>query len=195
MDRGTEFMGEVKRMLRDDYGITRKPITTRNPQANAMVERAHQTIHNLIRSQQIRDIRDLVDGDWSGVLSALGFAMRATVHTTSRATPAQLVFGRDAVLNVSFEADWQYIKARKQKLIKQNNQRENATRLPHDYNVGDKVLVEQDPNRKHGANRYKGPYAITHVFDNGTVRLTQDTPKGGVVSQTWNIRELTPYKA
>ena len=195
MDRGTEFMGEVKRMLRDDYGVVRKPITTRNPQANAMVERAHQTIHNLIRSQQIRDKRDLVDGDWSGVLSALGFAMRATVHTTSRATPSQLVFGRDAVLNVSFEADWQFIKARKQKLIKQNNQRENATRIPHDYNVGDKVVVEQDPNRKHGETRYKGPYEITHVFDNGTVRLTQDTPKGGVVSQTWNIRELVPYKA
>jgi hypothetical protein len=160
-----------------------------------MVERAHQTIHNLIRSQQIRDKRDLVDGDWSGILSALGFAMRATVHTTSRATPSQLVFGRDAVLNVSFEADWQYIKARKQRLIKQNNERENSKRLPHTYNVGDKVVVEQDPNRKHGANRYKGPYEITHVFDNGTVRLTQDTANGGVVSQTWNIREIVPYKA
>jgi hypothetical protein len=160
-----------------------------------MVERAHQTIHNLIRSQQIRDKRDLVDGDWSGILSALGFAMRATVHTTSRATPSQLVFGRDAVLNVSFEADWQYIKARKQRLIKQNNVRENSKRLPHTYNVGDKVVVEQDPNRKHGANRYKGPYEITHVFDNGTVRLTQDTANGGVVSQTWNIREIVPYKA
>ena len=53
MDRGSEFMAEVKSLLKDEYGITRKPITTRNPQANAIVERAHQTIHNLIRSQQI----------------------------------------------------------------------------------------------------------------------------------------------
>jgi hypothetical protein len=122
--------------------------------------------------------------------------MQAMVHFTSQhATPSELVFGRDAVLNASFKADWQYIKARKQTFIKQNNKRENATPLPQTYNVGDKIVVEQDPNRKHSENRYKGPYEITHVFDNGTVRFTQDTPNGGVISQTWNIRELVPYKA
>ena len=194
MDRGREFMGEVKRMLPEDYGITRRPITTRNPQANAMVERAHQTIHNMIRSQQIRDKRDLVNDSWEGILSAVGFAMRATVHSTNRASPSQLVFGRDAMLNVNFEANWQYIKERKQHLIKQNNQRENRTRVPHEYKVGDKVLVKQDPNRKHGDDRYKGPYEITNVYDNGTVKLLQGTSRGGVVSQTWNIRQLTPYK-
>jgi len=195
MDRGREFMGEVKRMIYDDYGITRKPITTRNPQANAMVERAHQTIHNMIRSQQIRDKRDLVGESWEGILSAVGFAMRATVHTTNRASPSQLVFGRDAMLNVNFEANWQYIKQRKQRLIQQNNRRENSKRVPHEYKVGDKVLVLQDPSRKHGEDRYKGPYTIQQVYDNGTVKLLQGTTNGGVVSQTWNIRALSPYKA
>ena len=50
-DRGKEFMAEVINTLRDDYGITRKPITTHNPQANAMVERAHQTLGNMLRTQ------------------------------------------------------------------------------------------------------------------------------------------------
>ena len=194
MDRGTEFMGEVKRMIHDDYGIIRKPITTRNPQANAMVERAHGTIHNMIRSQQIRDKRDLESESWEGILAALRFAMNSTVHTTNRATPSQLVFGRDAMLNVSFKANWQYIKDRKQKLIRQNNKRENKTRIPHVYNVGDKVLVMQDPNRKHGTDRYKGPYTIDTVNDNGTVKLNQGTKNGGVVYQTWNVRQVTPYK-
>jgi hypothetical protein len=194
MDRGREFMGEVKRMLHEDYGITRKPITTRNPQANAMVERAHGTLHNMIRSKQIRDVDDPVDGEWDGILSAIGFAMRATVHTTTRATPSQLVFGRDAMLNVGFEADWQYIKDRKQKLIRQNNERENRKRVPHEYKVGDKVLVHQDPQRKHGSDRYKGPYTISQVYDNGTVKLLQGTNNGGVVTQTWNIRELSPIR-
>jgi ribosomal protein L21E len=128
------------------------------------------------------------------MLSAVGFAMRATVHSTNRASPSQLVFGRDAMLNVNFDANWQYIKERKQHLIKQNNQRENRTRVPHEYKVGDKVLVKQDPSRKHGDDRYKGPYEITQVYDNGTVKLLQGTSRGGVVSQTWNIRQLTPYK-
>jgi hypothetical protein len=43
------------------------------------------------------------------------------VHTTLRAKPTQVVLGRDAILNVSFEADWQYIKEHKQRLIVQNN--------------------------------------------------------------------------
>ena len=46
MDRGKEFMGEVIRMLRDNYNIKQKVITTMNPQANYIVERCHQTAHN-----------------------------------------------------------------------------------------------------------------------------------------------------
>jgi len=67
--------------------------------------------------------------------------MNSTVHTTARATPSQLVFGRDAMLNATFQADWQFIKEQKQRLIIQNNERENAKRKPHANNVGDVVVV------------------------------------------------------
>ena len=78
-------------------------------------------------------------------------AVNSTVHTTLRATPTQLVFGRDALLNISFQADWECIKERKQKLILQNNACENATRRDYTCKVGQEVYVKQDPNRKHGA--------------------------------------------
>ena len=109
-------MAEVRETIKNEYGITRKVITTRNPQANSIVERVHQVVHNMIRSLDIKDSRDLEPYGWTGVLAAVRQAMRSTVHTTLRATPTQLVFGRDVLLNVSFEADWQYIKERKQKL-------------------------------------------------------------------------------
>jgi len=195
LDRGREFMGEIITLLRDDYGIIRKPITTRNPQANAMVERAHQTLHNMIRSVGIRNKDDLPDDNpWDGILAAVAFAMRATVHTTTRATPSQLVFNRDAMHNVRFEADWHYIKDRKQRLIHQNNLRENAKRIPHEYRIGDQVRVENQPNRKYGQPKFSGPYTVTRTYDNGTVRLQQNTENGGVVEQTWNIRNVFPYK-
>ena len=195
MDRGKEFMKEVRVLLENEYGITRKPITTRNPQANAMVERAHATLHEMVRTFQVKSADDLpeVHDQWQGVLSAVGFAMRSTVHTTTRATPAQLVFNRDAIHNVRFEADWQHIRQRKQRVIQQNNQRENASRVVHHYSVGDKVLVEQDLVRKHGIDRYQGPYRVTEVYQNGTVQLEYDTPKGGVLSQRWNVRNIYPY--
>ena len=87
-----------------------------------MIERCHKTLHNMIRSLGIKDKNDLdpIFG-LKGILAACCKAMNATVHTTSRAMPTQLVIGHNVILNVSFKADWQFIKERKQKLIIQNN--------------------------------------------------------------------------
>jgi len=104
--------------------------------------------------------------------------------------PTQLVFHRDAMLNASFQADWQFIKERKQRLILQNNKRENAKRTPHTYKVGDVVVVKAGVKRKHGTHPYLGPMRITQVYDNGTVKLTKVADNGGAVSQTWNIQNI-----
>ena len=42
-------------MVKKTYGVTGKPITVRNPQANAIVERVHQTIGNIIRTFELED--------------------------------------------------------------------------------------------------------------------------------------------
>jgi hypothetical protein len=44
-DRGSEFMAKTKDMLENKYGIKQQVILTQNPQANAMVKHAHQTLH------------------------------------------------------------------------------------------------------------------------------------------------------
>ena len=132
-DRGSEFQAELSAMLKNDYGITKKVITTRNPQANSMVERIHQVIHQLIHSLNVKGKTDLekLDFGWAGVMSVMREAVHSTLCTTQRATPIQLVFGHDAILNVAFEADWQYIKERKLHRIVQNNKMENAKCIPH----------------------------------------------------------------
>ena len=81
----------------------------------------------MLRTTGIKDSGDLdPDYGWTGLLSALRRAVLSTVHTTMRATPSQLVFGRNAILNISFQADWEYIKDRKLRRIYQNNKQENA---------------------------------------------------------------------
>ena len=193
MDRGSEFAAEVRELFKDEYPIRRKLITTRNPQANAIVERVHQVVHNMLRVQELRSSDDL-DPEFclDGILAAVRSAVNSTIHTTNKATPTQLVFGRDAFLNVSFEADWQYIKERKQHRIIQNNKRENKHRVDHTYSPGDQVMIRLDPSRKHGVDQFKGPLTVVRVNDNGMVRLRKDTPSGGAVYQTWNIRNLDP---
>ena len=54
MDRGREFEAEVRKTLFHEYGITHKTTTPRNPQANSMVKRAHQTVQNMIATLDLR---------------------------------------------------------------------------------------------------------------------------------------------
>ena len=56
------------------------------------------------------------------------------MHNTNRATPKQLVFGRDAILNIHHEANWNFIKEQKQKLSNLNNTNKNKKRKTHNYN-------------------------------------------------------------
>ena len=65
-------------MIRNDYGIKAKPITVRNPQANAIVERIHQVLGNMIRSFELQtNYLDETD-PWKGILTASAFAIRHT---------------------------------------------------------------------------------------------------------------------
>lgn len=149
----------------------------------------------MIQTCEIKGKSDLdPDFGWTGILSAMQLAIRSTVHTTTRAMPSQLVFSHDAMLNVSFEANWQYIKDCKQRLTIQNNKLENSRRIPHQFAIGDRVMIKQDPNQKHGADRYSGPFTITQVNDNGTIKLTKVATNGRAVHETWNIRNLDPCK-
>ena len=116
-------------MIEKEYRITRRPITTRNLQANSILERVHQTIINILRTFQVNNFELELDEPWSRILSAVIFAMQSTVHTTTQATPMQLVFGRDAIMNLTFDANWQLIKMQKQEAINKNNAKENSKRV------------------------------------------------------------------
>jgi len=117
VDKGRDFAREVSETLQNECGVKRKIVTNRNPQSNSMIERCHKTLHNMIHSAQIEDKRD-PDSllGFKGVLAACRKAVNSTVQTTARATPAQSVFGQDAMLNATFQADWQFIRERKQRL-------------------------------------------------------------------------------
>ena len=106
-DRGNEFMAEFSMMCHNDYRIKRKPITTRNPHSNTIIKQIHQTIGNIIWTF---DVSKIVNNDpWSGILDATMFALCETYHTRLQAYPMQLVFVRDAILNIKHVADWEHI--------------------------------------------------------------------------------------
>jgi hypothetical protein len=155
-------------MIKEDYGVKTKPTTVSNPQANAIVEQVHQGIGNIIRTFELEN-NYLDDNDpWKGILCATAFSVQSTFYTTLQNTPGQLVFGRDMILNIKHEANWEYIRARKQNIVLKNNKAENAKRIPHTYNIGDKFYSKEEQKNKY-ETPYQGPFTITQVNENGTV--------------------------
>eukprot|EP00957_Ditylum_brightwellii_P013982 1055109-Ditylum_brightwellii.AAC.1 len=142
----------------------------------------------MIRSFEVHST-DIDEKDpWTGILSAVRFSTKATVHTTMQATSMQLVFGRDAILNVKHEADWSYIKQRSKDLIRKNNEQENKKRKTPNYQVGDNVLLKGNRATKYGNNAYGGPYPIEQLNSNGTVKIRMNT-----VTDVVNFRSIKPY--
>ena len=182
-------MAEFKKMIKEDYGIVQKLITTRNPQANAILERVHQTIGNMFRTQQINKIDLDEEEPWSGILAAIAFSVRATVHTTLQHSPMQLVFGRDPFINISHEVNWRLVNKRRQDRIIKNNIKENKKRKKHEYCIGDKVLIKNSWDTKYRDEPYSGPFKVDEVYNNGTVLV--DT---GLIKDKYNIRNIHPYK-
>ena len=145
----------------------------------------------MIRAMEIQDTENITD-PFKGILSAVCFAVRATVHTTLQASPSQLVFGRDHVLNIKYQANWKQIKDRKQRIINKNNEIENKKRKEYNYVVGQKVLVKTEQTRKYGTNPYEGPFKIVALNNNGSAKLRSLLGQGAVY-QTYNIRNMFPY--
>ena len=97
-------------MMANDYRIPCYSTSVRNTQAYAIVERVHQTIGNITCIFKIQQMDLDNENPWEGILSSTMFTIWSKVHTTTQHTPSHLVFGRDAILNINQETNWQLIK-------------------------------------------------------------------------------------
>eukprot|EP00957_Ditylum_brightwellii_P009818 740628-Ditylum_brightwellii.AAC.1 len=63
-------MKNVITFICDEYRLKHKPIIARNPQANSIVKRAHQTIGNLLHAFKIGTAKLDPDDPWGSILNA-----------------------------------------------------------------------------------------------------------------------------
>ena len=119
---------------------------------------------------------------------AAAWALRSTYHTVLGSSPGAAIFGRDMLFDIPYLADWKAIGQRRQVAVDRDNVRENKRRIEYDYTVGQQVLVRKDGTLRKAEKRYLGPYVITQVHTNGTVRIQR-----GTMSERLNIRRIAPY--
>ena len=173
-------------------GIKPVPISVRNPQANAVCERLHKTVQDMLKSSlqeppdNVANAVELVDS----CLAAATRALRSAVHQTLQVAPGALVFGQDMMLPIPVMADYTLIRERRQAVIDENNRKANLRRHFKDYKVDDQVLLFI-PKRGKLHDTTLGPFRINEVHVNGTVTIERDP---GVFERV-NIRRVKPFNA
>jgi transposase InsO family protein len=142
-DQGGEFIGWPFQTTLTNNGIKSHTTTSKNPTANAICKRMHQTVGNSLRAMISLDPPQGIDSASRMVDTALAncvFATRATIHSALQATPGLLAFRRDMLLDIPLQADWLLIQRRRQQLIDQRLIEANRKQFLHDYHIGDEVL-------------------------------------------------------
>lgn len=190
-DAGTAFHSPEFKLSLHRNGITPVPITVKNPQSNAIVERAHKTIGDQIRTLQSQDPPDNIGSAYEcidSILATVQRAIRSATHTTLGYSPGSMVFNRDMLLDVPVHVDLDQAQQRRLNVAIRNNTNENQRRRPKNYVVGDEVMVHTFKPHKMGA-RAEGPFVITQVHVNGTVTIQRRRN----VFERISIRRIKPY--
>jgi Integrase core domain len=184
-DQGSAFTSSEFQELFSSYGIVPSPTTIQNPQVNSIFERIHQVIGNMICTSNLTDSLRV------DLLPAVVCAICGTFHTTLKATPCQLVFGRDLILDSSFTANWLAILAHKLCQAQIDHARENHSPIDYSFAVSDLVLIQL---HKHTlpklAHPTEEPYRVIKVHLNGTLVIQH-----GDYAEVINICCLIPFLA
>jgi hypothetical protein len=131
-------------------------------------------------------------GTIDDILAAVAFAMRATIHTSLDATPANLAFSRDMFFPTTYVANWRHIKSKRKKAVTKRNQEENKARVAYKYKVGSKVLISRTYQGEivpKLAQPHEGPFIVKKVFAIGNVLIQRRGYKERI-----NIRRLRPFR-
>ena len=191
-DNDGEFVGPEFQFLLQGCRINDVPTSSKNLQANAICERMHQTVGNVLRTllhgEPPRDITKTKDFIDEALLIAT-HAMQTGIHTTLGSSPGNLVFNRDMFLNIPIIADWHAITQKCEHLINGNLMCENCKQKCYNYVPYQKVPKKRHKTCKLG-QKTSGPYKILQTHVNGT--LTVELKPG--ISERLNIRRVIPYK-
>ncbi len=126
--------------LCDSYGIKRKPTKIKNLQGNAILERVHQVLGQMLRTAEIDMADSVTPNDLDVFLDNVAWAICPTNHTVLKASPGVAIFGRDMIFDIPFIANWNKIGDYRQRQTDLSTERENKKRVNYDYKVGDRAL-------------------------------------------------------
>jgi transposase InsO family protein len=175
-DNGTHFTSTMMEQLLQRLGITHLYSTPYHPQTNGQIERFNSTM-----DAKIASLSNQSRSDWDDQLPFVTFNYNATLHSTTKTIPFELMYGRSPVFPfdpqhplVSLPADPHYSTKLHQYISNLTNitkhnittaqqrykSRFDTNRSNPVYKINDIVLVKTIHPRHKFDIRHEGPYRI-----------------------------------
>jgi hypothetical protein len=107
-DNGSEFKLNFE-YLCITYGIKCKPTEVKNPQANAILERLHQVLAQMLRTAELDMAETVTPDDVHVFLDNATWANCSMYHTALKASPGMAIFRHGMLFDIPFIADWNKI--------------------------------------------------------------------------------------
>ncbi|CAF4574824.1 unnamed protein product, partial [Rotaria sp. Silwood2] len=179
-DNGTHFTSTLMNELIKQIGTTHLYSTPYHPQTNGQVERYNSTM-----DAKIAALSNLRKTDWDDQLPFVTFNYNASIHTSTKQIPFEMMYGRSPVLpfdhqdtNVTLSHDSEHVRKLRQFLSQLNEQakihitknqerykqRYDENRSDPSYSIGDLVLVKTLHIRSKFDTRYEGPFRIIQII-------------------------------
>ncbi|CAF5020147.1 unnamed protein product [Rotaria sp. Silwood1] len=175
-DNGTHFTSTLMNELIKQIGATHLYSTPYHPQTNGQIERYNSTM-----DAKIAALSNLRKTDWDDQLPFVTFNYNASIHSSTKQIPFEMMYGRSPVLpfdhqdtNVNISYDSEHAKKLSEFLSKLNEQakiniiknqerykqRYDVNRSDPSYNIGDLILVKTLNIRHKFDVRYERPFRI-----------------------------------
>lgn len=190
-DNGKEFIGNEFQELLESYGVRPQPTTIKNSRGNAIHKRAHLLMAELIRTEGdlYVPVGSTIGREIRKLTLRVAFALRSTVSSLTTYSPGHLIFQRGMITHKKELIDWTKINKRRRAQQVKDNTRENKGRSNYEYTIGERVMIVLDESTSKLLDcNHKGPFVITRVYNNGTVKIRR-----AGFTEPLNIRRLNPY--
>lgn len=182
-DQGKDFTSNLLKQIAKLFKIKQINCTAYHPQSNGALERSHHTLADYLK-HYIRENQT----DWDEWLDFAMFSYNTTVHTSTKYTPFELIFGTKANLptsitkspefkytyddymdNLTLKLQKSHEIARKHILDSKEQSKKYYDKNCQNQNfkIGDKVFLLNEQSKLNRSRKlspnYSGPYEITEI--------------------------------
>ena len=199
-DRGREFISAIWTKLLRSVGIQQVLTSPYHPEGNAINERSHQTLNNMLRSRLLKGPSAKA---WVDKVPGIMLTLNAMLHEPNGFSASIIATGReptlppdltsDASLSPAAEDHAEYVETIRQRLQITHQQMAAPPTTPtsNPYQISSLIFVLTTPPERTSklAPRWKGPYRVCRIPNEYQV-VYED----GEVERTIHVNHAKPAK-